>query len=170
MRFRKKPVVIEAWQWPTQEIPTVETEDHPLTDAPDWIQDALKTPVVEPGSIYFYSMSRCWAVKTLEGHHVIDPGDWIIRGVKGELYPCKPDIFQMTYDTDVPDEPLRALSLGEQAYEAYRTHSGGVSLVSGAAIPPWHKMDPRIQEAWSAAAAAVAVQRIVQRPDLTGEV
>ena len=38
------------------------------------------------------------SVPTLEGDHIASPGDWIIRGVKGELYPCKPDIFAMTYD------------------------------------------------------------------------
>jgi hypothetical protein len=37
-------------------------------------------------------------IKTLEGTMVANPGDWIIRGVKGELYPCKPDIFEATYE------------------------------------------------------------------------
>jgi hypothetical protein len=39
-------------------------------------------------------------VQTLEGGHIVTPGDWIITGVKGEHYPCKPDIFEMTYEVD----------------------------------------------------------------------
>ena len=38
------------------------------------------------------------SIKTLEGWYTVTPGDWIITGVKGEVYPCKPDIFQMTYE------------------------------------------------------------------------
>lgn len=37
-------------------------------------------------------------IRTLEGHHEVSPGDWIITGVKGERYPCKPDIFELTYE------------------------------------------------------------------------
>ncbi len=39
-----------------------------------------------------------WRIQTLEGPHIVTPGDWIITGVKGEKYPCKPDIFDATYD------------------------------------------------------------------------
>lgn len=39
-----------------------------------------------------------FVIETLEGHHEVTPGDWIITGVKGEHYPCKPDIFAATYD------------------------------------------------------------------------
>ena len=39
-----------------------------------------------------------WSIKTLEGRYDVTPGDWIITGIKGEVYPCKPDIFIMTYD------------------------------------------------------------------------
>ena len=41
-----------------------------------------------------------WCIKTLEGGHVVTPGDWIITGVKGEKYPCKPDIFEMKYEPE----------------------------------------------------------------------
>ena len=41
-------------------------------------------------------------IETLEGIHRAMPGDWIIRGVKGELYPCKPDIFEATYEAENP--------------------------------------------------------------------
>lgn len=79
MRFRKKPVVIEATQW-------FKDGDHPaVTGLPRWHQD------------YVWGDKRGW-VNTLEGGHIVNPGDWIITGVKGEHYPCKPDIFEATYE------------------------------------------------------------------------
>ena len=74
MKYRKKPVVIEATQW-------FKHGDHPAVVK----LDVLPT---ENG----------W-VKTLEGGHVVTPGDYIITGVKGEHYPCRPDIFTMTYES-----------------------------------------------------------------------
>lgn len=85
MRFRKKPVEIEAFQFQPQ-TPTV---DHPqwfvraLLDGTMWYQGG-ETPYL--------------TIKTLEGDHRANVGDWIIQGVKGELYPCKPDIFAATYE------------------------------------------------------------------------
>lgn len=70
MKFRKKPVVIEATQW-------FKMGDHP--------------------AVKIFMGERGW-VETLEGGHIVTPGDWIITGVKGEHYPCKPDIFDMTYE------------------------------------------------------------------------
>ena len=79
VKFRKKPVVIEATQW-------FKTGDHPaVLFAP---LDVL--PEFLPGH-------HGW-IQTLEGGHIVTPGDWIITGVKGEHYPCKPDIFEMTYE------------------------------------------------------------------------
>ncbi len=82
MKYRKKPVVIEAMQTDG----TVETADKirewcGLAD--HWIGGGKGVAFVIP---------------TLEGSMYADPGDWIIRGVKGELYPCKPDIFEATYE------------------------------------------------------------------------
>tara|TARA_Y100000310_G_scaffold130328_1_gene129508 strand:+ start:740 stop:1018 length:279 start_codon:yes stop_codon:yes gene_type:complete len=78
--FRKKPVVIEAVQW------------FPPDDAePEWMTHELYKKVDFPVEGFGW-------VETLEGGHVVSPGGWIIRGVKGETYPCKPDIFEMTYD------------------------------------------------------------------------
>ena len=71
MKFRKKPVVIEATQW-------FKNGDHHA--------------VQETNNGYFG-----WC-PTLEGGHQVTPGDWIITGVKGEHYPCKSDIFAMTYE------------------------------------------------------------------------
>lgn len=82
MKFRKKPVIIEAFQW----NPLGPTQSYP-----DWFTQALLKQKVIP-------VSGTLTVKTLEGDHRADIGDWIIQGVKGELYPCKPDIFTMTYE------------------------------------------------------------------------
>lgn len=79
-KYRKKPVVIEARQF-----------DGSLESAQpilEWIGDA-RPAEYEDGHML---------IKTLEGEHRADPGDWIIRGVQGEFYPCKPDIFTATYD------------------------------------------------------------------------
>ena len=85
MKFRKKPVVIEAFQIPpddglTRQLP------------PDWLMDALVKGTVV--AVYGGGVD----IKTLEGSMRGDVGDWIIQGVKGELYPCKPDIFTATYE------------------------------------------------------------------------
>lgn len=72
-KYRKKPVVIEATQW-------FKMGDHPAVVA--------RT---------LSGMPIAW-VDTLEGGHVVTPGDFIITGVKGEHYPCKADIFEMTYE------------------------------------------------------------------------
>lgn len=77
-KFRKKPVVIEATQWFKQ-------GDHPAVTTKD---DSA------PG---FLPQTHGW-VPTLEGGHIVTPGDWIITGVQGEHYPCKPDIFAATYE------------------------------------------------------------------------
>ena len=79
-QFQKKPVVIEAQQIKVTDF----TADHPN---PDHVVGVHYDPVTE----YAY-------VGTLEGRMRAQVGDWIIRGVNGELYPCKPDIFAKTYE------------------------------------------------------------------------
>lgn len=81
MKFRKKPVVIEAY------------DTSKSADAPDWLLSAL-----DNGAVWYDSVDGRMRIRTLEGVHEASPGDWIIRGVKGELYPCKPDIFTLTYE------------------------------------------------------------------------
>jgi len=75
-KFRKKPVVIEADQFLPGSTPWPEGVEERFLD----------------GAFYSY------VIGTLEGFHVVTPGDWIITGVKGERYSCKPDIFEMTYE------------------------------------------------------------------------
>ena len=89
MKFRKKPVVIEAARW-----------DGFVGDG----TDAAKSPWPPgwPTRQFIRHDDEAWGpvlvIDTLEGRMKADVGDWIIRGVKGEFYPCKPDIFAMTYE------------------------------------------------------------------------
>ncbi len=83
MKFRKKPVVIEAVQVTL-----------PAMDAPEWL--ALG---IQHGRVYWQGGDDPhYSIETLEGVMRASVNDWIIRGVKGELYPCKPDIFEATYE------------------------------------------------------------------------
>ncbi len=75
-KYRKKPVVIEATQW-------FKDGDHLAV---------MKHTSQDP------RLQGCGQIRTLEGWHIVTPKDWIITGVKGEHYPCKPDIFEMTYE------------------------------------------------------------------------
>ena len=91
MKYRKKPIVIEAFQYNGGLL-----DDSGKCLKPDWIEEAWsnETFVVEmedgrrkPG-LY---------IRTLEGCMRVSVGDYIIQGVNGEIYPCKPDIFEKTY-------------------------------------------------------------------------
>jgi anti-sigma factor ChrR (cupin superfamily) len=87
-RYRKKPVVIEAIQWTGANIYEILA-----------MADFAKLPATigpEPGIVH--SADGGLTIPTLEGDHLARPGDWIIKGVQGELYPCKPDIFEATYE------------------------------------------------------------------------
>mgnify|MGYP003643422747 CR=1 FL=1 len=97
-KYRKKPVVIEAFQW-TRGPKQMELVVFGL--APEWICDAMRA-----GSVRLEQAGTpdvTLMIDTLEGTHRANQGDWIIRGVKGELYPCKPDIFAATYE-EVSDD------------------------------------------------------------------
>jgi hypothetical protein len=83
--YRKKPVVIEAIQW------NKHGDHYAVVAVPPARYDYLS------GDVNYDPDSFGW-ISTLEGGHLVTPGDWIIKGVKGEMYPCKPDIFTQTYD------------------------------------------------------------------------
>lgn len=95
MKFRKKPVVIEAFQM---------TKERRMDnkDWPEWLNRAWNKNEGDPGELFRQNMDAelpdLLCIWTLEGVHLVDWDDWIIQGVKGELYPCKPDIFAATYD------------------------------------------------------------------------
>jgi len=89
-KYRKKPVIIEATQWNFM-------GDHPAVKEGWQGSDGQITVNPDP---YFnvYGKRKVAVIETLEGWHVVSPKDFIITGVKGELYPCKPDIFEATYE------------------------------------------------------------------------
>lgn len=78
MKYRKLPAVIDALQWKADEDNYHE----------------MKAFVGDNATVGY---AFVW-VKTLEGTMKADPGDWIIKGINGEFYPCKPDIFEKTYE------------------------------------------------------------------------
>ena len=102
MKFRKKPIVIEATQW------------NGNGDHPDDGKEKLDGKLYEGKVVRYYRhpdidgnlvCNKCtyrmcdhgW-IDTLEGGHIVCRGDWIITGINGEHYPCKPDIFEKTYE------------------------------------------------------------------------
>jgi hypothetical protein len=85
-RFRKIPVVIEAVRFTGDNVSAI--ADFTGYE-PDFGRDAYHDALV---------------IETLEGDMSASVGDWIIRGVKGELYPCKPDVFELTYEAADDDE------------------------------------------------------------------
>ena len=118
MKFRKKPVVIEASQWfKNGDHPLDYSRDHEGLDggelrvlsaeerkANQWEGDVVRyfrAPDVSGETACKHcglTMHVHGWIDTLEGGHIVCPGDWIIQGVKGEFYPCKPDIFAETYE------------------------------------------------------------------------
>lgn len=83
MKFRKKPVVIDAIQY---------TGNHRE------IWNFMGIPAETQNKMSYQQYSPIYYVHTLEGDMAASPGDWIIKGVAGEYYPCKPDIFEKTYE------------------------------------------------------------------------
>jgi len=75
MKYRKKPVVVEAVQW-----------------------FGFKEGPHDLGIVPYNPDTNLGWIETLEGGHAVTPGDYIITGIKGEKYPCKPDIFELTYE------------------------------------------------------------------------
>lgn len=89
-QYRKKPVVIEAIQFTRTNITEVEA----------FTEYAAHTFQIERR---IDGIATC-IIPTLEGQHIATEGDWIIKGVQGEFYPCKPDIFEKTYEKVAEEE------------------------------------------------------------------
>ena len=87
MKYRKKPVVIEAVEFRGFE------EDN-FSERPEWLIKAI----YEDEVVKFFDKKDTLTIETLEGQIYASPGDYIIKGVNGEFYPCKPDIFEQTYE------------------------------------------------------------------------
>lgn len=95
MKYRKKPVVIDAVRWDGANINEV------LPFIQDGKDDFFHLPnngVYVKSGVGYCPPEGTLDIPTLEGTMQAKPGDWIIRGVKGEFYPCKPDIFEATYE------------------------------------------------------------------------
>jgi hypothetical protein len=95
-KWRKKPVVIDAVRF-------LRIDDEGKTqlneEAPDWIVAAGQLPPREKGALMINPINgQDLLIHTLEGEMIVSPGDWIIRGLQGELYPCKPEIFAASYE------------------------------------------------------------------------
>lgn len=101
MKYRKKQVVIEAFLYDGR---------NPNEDYPKWFWDEVYSEEISTYDNYCL-------IETLEGTIRAERGDWIIRGIKGELYPCKPDIFEMTYEK-VDDSPNFHMHLGRYNSES----------------------------------------------------
>ena len=91
MKYRKKPVEIEALQWTG--------ENHrQMFNFLGGEDDEYMTASGINFYIDFNKIDGGLIIKTLEGEHLATIGDYIIKGIKGEYYPCKPDIFEITYE------------------------------------------------------------------------
>ena len=94
MKFRKKPIVIEAEQF---------------MDTSDSVSEIME--LAGGKTLTWHVHNHTLSIPTLEGNMTASNGDWIIKGVNGELYPCKPDIFRKTYEeasiskTETTSEP-----------------------------------------------------------------
>lgn len=96
MYYRKKPVVIQAFQMTKER-----RQDN--SEWPEWLNEAWNKDHGEIGALYPEGYpnsdgSDRLRIQTLEGNQLVSWGDYIIRGVHGEIYPCKPDIFEKTYE------------------------------------------------------------------------
>ena len=95
-KYRKKPVIIEAFQMTKER-----RQDN--SEWPNWLNLAWNADFPEPGAISCEDYPNSdgtdrLVIQTLEGQYSVSWGDFIIQGVQGELYPCKPDIFGATYE------------------------------------------------------------------------
>lgn len=80
-KYRKKPVEIEAVLW----------DGNKVSETTPWISEAFRNDII-------MRYGDKVVIRTLEGQLFANPGDYIIRRIKGEIYPCKPDIFNETYE------------------------------------------------------------------------
>jgi len=111
-KYRKKPIVIDAEQW-------FQNGDHPLDNCETFTESKGVPDLCEGKIVRYYRRpddpgtrpcEHCgqimhihgW-IDTLEGGHIVCPGDWIITGVAGEMYPCKDSIFKVTYTLTGPE-------------------------------------------------------------------
>ena len=89
-RFRKRPVIVEAMRWPL-----IRSSENNISERAQPFHDWMGNRFTD-----FWNRGQLVGrIKTLEGEMEVAPGDWVIKGVRGEFYPCKPDIFAETYES-----------------------------------------------------------------------
>lgn len=91
MKYRKKPVEVEAWRIGSR------------SPYPDWLRKAMEEEKVVA---LLGKADVAYVIATLEGEMRANRGDWIIQGIKGELYPCKDNIFRATYEAVKESYPI----------------------------------------------------------------
>ena len=103
-KYCKKPIIVEAIQWNAPDKNgkvklAKDCKDHPEVRPTSYLEvsEMLGTAGCSQEQPY-WDWSVMGVIDTLEGKHIVSPGDYIIKGVKGEFYPCKPDIFEATYE------------------------------------------------------------------------
>lgn len=93
MKYRKKPITVEAFQY-NGDLKDSDGQYY----VPDWAVNAFEENIMYYGSLDVATPPCELFIKTLEGVHHVSVGDYVIKGLQGELYPCKPDIFEKTYE------------------------------------------------------------------------
>lgn len=99
MKYRKKPVVVDAMQW--------DGKNH--RGMFDFLTGTIDKPMNTFDKNFYIDHNKVaggLVIKTLEGEHIASIGDYIVRGVKGEFYPCKPDVFHLTYESVCSEDVL----------------------------------------------------------------
>lgn len=103
-KYRKKPIVVEAVRWNVPDkkgkvLLARECKDHPNVRPTSYLNVSR---LCDSSGCYpdqpYWGWEVLGVIDTLEGKHIVSPGDYIIKGVQGEFYPCKPDIFEETYE------------------------------------------------------------------------
>ena len=109
MKYRKKPIVIEAVKYKNN-------NDEPIdfNEKPKWLIEAIFDTKKLIFCLNEKTKNIDLKVKTLEGEMKISNGDYVIKGVNGELYPCKPDIFEKTYEKVDDGELKKICSKGDK--------------------------------------------------------
>lgn len=105
-KYKKKPIIIEAFQMTKDrrlnqtEWPDWLIEAHDSFDQALWTDGQYMANVMFPQKQAESDGTDKFIIHTLKGLHIVNWNDWIIRDIAGELYPCKPDIFEMTYEKE----------------------------------------------------------------------